>query len=130
MMSLFDFLYYSIAKAYAAYKEKGAQSSSAGVIGGFQTINILTILMLIGLSLHQKLGGNKVLAIAIFLVFQVTTYIRYIYKEDNSIESIERKWLSKSEFTRKRLRIYLWLYGILSVLFFFGLAIYLGSKKW
>jgi hypothetical protein len=127
-MLFFDYLHYSIYKFYSK-KEKGAASSAAGIVGGFQAANVLTILMLVSIFVRQKTFINKFLAIGLFMIFQVFTYIRYIYKDNNSVSIIEAKWLSEPESARKRKGTYLWLYGLISVISFLGLAIYLGLKK-
>jgi hypothetical protein len=55
-MLFFDFLYYKIAKTYESYNEKGAESSSAAVVGACQAFNVLTVLTLIfGLDINFKL---------------------------------------------------------------------------
>jgi glucan phosphoethanolaminetransferase (alkaline phosphatase superfamily) len=128
MMLLFDFLYYSIFKFYSGFRDKGAQSSAAGIIGGFQLINVLTLLILIEVAVSRMLV-SKALAIILFLFFQITTYVRYIYKDNNSIEVIEKKWLSRKESTQNKILKVLWLYGISSITIFLGLAIYLGSHR-
>src|SRR5579863_5605231 len=113
-MLLFDFLYYSIFKFYSGFSEKGAQSSSAGITGGFQLINLLTLLFLIELLISRRLV-SKVLAIILFAFFQITTYIRYTYKDNNSVEVIEKKWQSRTAATQSKILFGLWLYGIFSI---------------
>lgn len=128
-MKFFDFLYYLIYKFYSGYKENGAESTSAGIIGGFQAMNILTLIMLINSLFKENTSVSKWVVIVLFIVFQVYTYFRYIYIEKFSIESIRSKWLSKSESRRKQIVIILFLYGALSIISCFGLATYLGLKN-
>ena len=127
-MLFFDYLCYLIYKLYSR-KEKGSASSAAGIVGGFQAANILTALMLVAILLKQKSFINKFLVIGLIIIFQAFTYIRYIYRDNNSVGAIEKKWLTESESARKRIGAYLWLYGLTSIISLFGLAIYLGSNK-
>lgn len=128
-MIFFDFLFYNIYKFYSGYKEKGAESSSAGIVGGLQTANLLIVYELI---LLNRAGNRKInipLVIVLFLLFQVYTYIRYIYKESNSVKVIEEKWLNKEESYRKQSVTFQYIYVVATVVILFGLAIYVGSKR-
>ena len=129
-MIFFDFLYYSIYRFYSAYKEKGAASTSAGIVGGLQAMNILTAIMVFQCFVRQKVHLDKLLVVAFFIFFQITTYIRYIHKDTHSVDVMERKWSGKTEITRKQISVALFLYGALSIIAFFGLAIYLGSGNY
>lgn len=128
-MIFFDFLYYCIYKFYSDYNEKGAESTSAGIVGGFQTVNILTILFFIYALIDEEFYLNKILAVVVIFVFQVFTYIRYIYKESHSVDLIEKKWMEKSETSRRRTWNFLFFYGVMSLSLFIGLAIYLGARE-
>ncbi|MBN9386389.1 MAG: hypothetical protein J0H74_36865 [Chitinophagaceae bacterium] len=128
-MLFFDYLHYFIFKFYSGYREKGALSSSAGIIGGFQTINVLTGVILFMLATKQKVFLETWLVISSLILFQVTTYIRYIYKENHSIAAIEKAWLNKTEANRNMTRNLLVVYGVVSVLGFLGLALYLGIRR-
>lgn len=130
-MLFFDFLYYLIYKFYSDYNEKGAELTSAAIVGGFQEMNVLTIIMLIEYATidRQKIKINKLLVIVLFIVFQIYTYIRYIYRENHSVDVLESKWLEKTELSRKQTSLFLLLYGIISIISFFGLAIYVGAQK-
>jgi len=124
----YDFLYYLIYKFYSR-KEKGADSSSAAIIGGLQAINVLSIIFIISGLAHQKIYGLKLIAIGICMLFQITTYIQYIYKKSSSLTIIEAKWLRKSEAEKTRIRVFAFLYIALSIIVFFGLAIYFGNQN-
>jgi len=124
-MLFFDYLYYLIYRFYSP-KEKGAASSSAGVIGGLQAANTLTVYLLF-LLFSRQVHLNKVFFIVVIVIFQITTYIRYIYKDNNSIVKIESYWQKMNEQQKTRMRIWGILYITLSVIILFGLAILLGS---
>lgn len=127
-MILYDYLYYLIFRFYSDFHEKGAASSSAGIIGGFQALNLLTGLMLSQLMFRQNADINKLVVLIMAISFQVSTYYRYIYKERPSIDILEKKWLSKTEASRRKISTALFLYGSVSIIGCFGLAIYLGSR--
>jgi hypothetical protein len=128
-MLFFDFLHYLIFKFYSGFKEKGAISTAAGIVGGFQTINVISIIMLFLLTQKQKIKIEKWVIVILFLIFQIYTYIRYIYKEDHSINRIEQKWLNKTPSYRKQMGVLLFIYGVISIFILFGLALYLGSRN-
>lgn len=127
-MIYFDYLYYLIYKFYSN-KEKGAASSAAGIIGGLLATNILSFFMLISVYIHNKLFENKVIFIIVIIIFQIVTYIRFILKENNSIINIEERWLKIAESRKLKIRNFGLLYVVLSVVVFFGLAIYIGSNR-
>jgi hypothetical protein len=128
-MIFFDFLYYSIYRFYSDYSEKGAASTSAGIVGGFQAMNILTAIMVFQWIVQQNLYLNPLVVIVLFIIFQITTYIRYIYKDNHSVDVMENKWSSRAEAIRKRISVALFLYGTISIITFFSLAVYLGGKN-
>ena len=125
----FDFLYYHIYKFYSKYKEKGAASTSAGIVGGFQAINILTLVLLFKLLTHRNDYISTTLVIVLFIIFQITTYYRYIYKENHSTIVLEKEWETKAENSRKRIFTMLYIYGGISIVACFSLAIYLGNLR-
>lgn len=65
-MIFFDFLFYRICKFYAGFKEKGAESSSTGIVGGLQALNLLTINMLILVIRMNNAKINVYFVIAFF----------------------------------------------------------------
>jgi hypothetical protein len=127
-MILFDYLYYLIFRFYSDFHKKAAASSSAGIIGGFQALNVLTGIMLFQLMFRQNANINKLGVLVMAIAFQVFTYYRYIYKECPSIDVLEKKWLSKTDASRKKISTVLFLYGSVSIIGCFGLAIYLGGR--
>ena len=126
-MKFYDFLYYIIYTFYAG-KEKGAASTSAGVVGGLQAMNLLTVAFLLSFYI-LKFTINKWYVLGMAIIFQITTYIRYIYREDNSIEEIEKKWFALSEPQRSTISVLSVVYIISTLILFFGVAIFIGSKR-
>src|SRR5688572_7642336 len=128
MVRFYDFLFLLVYKFYAP-KESGAASSAAGIVGGLQAINILTAYMTVLYFISPQSFYNYGIIILVFLFFQVTTYRRYIYRENNSIQKVEERWLKIDEVRRNRLRIMVILYIFFSIFIFAGLAIYVGSTR-
>ncbi len=128
-MRLFDFLFLKIYKFYFGYKEKGAASSAAGIVGGLQAANILTALMICSFYFDENGSFNKIIAVLVAVIFQITTYVRYIYKENNTVEIISKKWLDKNEKFKNIFNVSSVVYIVASIVLFFGLAIYFGSNR-
>ena len=128
-MLFFDFLYYHIAIFYSGYNEKGAESTSSGIVGGFLALNVMTIMFLYLLVYEPKPHVNKLAVIVLAVIFQVYTYIRYNYRDNHSVDVIEQKWSSKTDSYRKWVGPLLLLYGAGSLIVFIGLAIYWGSRN-
>ena len=128
ILRFFDYLYYLIYKFYSR-KEKGAASTSAGIIGGLLTFNVLTFVTFISFFISEKPYLNKITAIGVFIFFQIITYIRYIYKEKIPIPHVEERWLKLSESRKQMIRGLSFLYIFLSASVFIGFAIFAGSRK-
>ena len=129
-MPFIDFLYYLIYKAYAGYRnEKSPDSTSSGILGGLFTLNITTVYILIAIISKSKIVLNKLLIIGVFVVLQIWTYIRYIYKDSCSIAVLEKEWLNKSDAYRNRVTILAPVYIIISIVGLFALAIFLGERN-
>ncbi len=107
----------------------GSLHSSAGIIGGLQALNLLTVIMLALALSNDQAKINTYLVVGLFLFFQIHTYIRYIYSDKNSAKIIEEKWLSRTELYREKFITIQYVYISLSVLSCFGIAIYLGAQK-
>lgn len=128
-MLFFDFLYYLIYKFYSGYREKGAEATSVSIVAGLQTLNVLTIILLIQSFDNQKVYINKMMLLVVFLIFEIYNYRRYLYQENHSAKVIESKWVKKTESSKRHESIFLFLYGAISIISSFGLAIYFGVKK-
>ncbi|QEH41140.1 hypothetical protein [Chitinophaga sp. XS-30] len=126
---IFDFLYYLLYKVYAHFNERSAKSTAAAIVGGMQAMNVLTVVMLIQSIVNPKGKIGKLIAVVLFIFFQVVTYIRYMYRKSYSVKVIEKEWLEVTESARERRKVFFFLYGAISIVGFFGLAIYLGFKK-
>jgi hypothetical protein len=127
MMQFYDYLYYDIYKFYSD-KEKGAASSSAGIVGGLQAANVLVLVFLFYYYI-QKSNISTWLVLTIAIFFQITTYIRYIHKENNSIKKLEERWSALNENQKRKINLLNITYIASSIILFFGVAIFLGGKK-
>lgn len=130
LLRFYDYLYYVIYKFYAKYKNSNAETTSATIVAGLQSANVLTFVMIASLYFHNKEIVNKLVAIILFLIFGFFTFIRYVYKEKNNYKAIELRWNEENELSRKRKEAFSFAYLILSLLSFFGVAIYLGNQKY
>jgi Ca2+/Na+ antiporter len=128
MVNFYDYLYYFIYKFYS-FKEKGAVTTSAMIVGALQAINVLSLFMLATIFTFLSKGYlNAVSFIVVLFFFQILTYIRYVYKGKVSIKELEEKWEKKTVAQKKTNSVLRALYIYLSVGIFLGLAIYLGSR--
>jgi hypothetical protein len=96
-MIFFDFLYYQIYRFYFDFNEKGAESTSSCIVGGFQALNVLTGVLLFELAFHKNIKVDKLQAVIMCVAFQIFTYYRYNYKNSHSVDIIEKKWSDKTE---------------------------------
>lgn len=55
-------------------------------------------------------------------------YIRYIYREKSNYIILKEKWNSESKQFEKGILVIIFI--VIVIVLFFGLAIYLGDKKW
>ena len=92
-------------------------------------MNVLTGIVIFMMVTQRKVFLETWLVVGSIAIFQVTTYIRYIYKDDHSISVIEHTWLNKTEAYRNLTHKLLIIYGAGSVLLFIGLALYLGIRR-
>src|SRR5688500_6193238 len=109
-MLFFDFLYYHLYKLYASYNKKSGESSAAAIIGGFQAMNVLTIILLFQAIVDPRGSLNKLIAIVIAIIFQAYTYIRYQNRKNHSVDVIKNKCLEITESSRKQKVTYFSLY--------------------
>lgn len=125
-MLFFDFLFLNIFLYYSSFKEKGAASTSATVVGALLTMNIISIIMVIEIIVKDKIDFTLI-GIVVFILSQIITYLRYIRNLTINIETLEKKWQERTVHQRKGLLRGFWVYGILTIGSAFGIAIFVGS---
>ena len=59
MFSFFDFLYYAVYLIYKKYERKGAEFYTSCFVAGFQSLTILSVLMLLDLSTNIEIHFSK-----------------------------------------------------------------------
>ena len=128
ILRFFDYLYYLIYKFYSR-KEKGASSSSAGIIGGLLALNVLAALIFISYFISDKPFFNKIIAVGILIFFQIVTYIYYIHREKVPIPIVEGRWQKLTDSRKQMIRGLIFLYIFLSLPVFIGFAIFAGGQK-
>lgn len=91
--------------------------------------NAICVLFLLSLLFDKNVEINKLTAVVIFLIFQIVTYVRYIYKSKYSIENIELKWNAFSVVKRKKTSKLVAAYAAISILSLIPLAIFVHKMK-
>jgi hypothetical protein len=128
-MFFFDYVYLCIYQFYSAYNEKGAALTAASLTGGFQTINVLTIIMLSFTVNGHKALVSKTVGILLFMGFQIFSYLRYTYQQRFAVDVLQSKRFSQRGLFRHRMTLVVVLYVIISLSSFFGIAFYSGTLK-
>lgn len=128
-MVFFDYLYLKVYKFYSSFNDKSAQSTAAAIVGGLITMNILTLLFFIDFILDNNALTSEWLIIFLFLFFQVITYYRYLYQEKHSVTVIENKLSELPKSKKETIKIIHFIYWVVSLVLFFGSAIFIGSFK-
>jgi hypothetical protein len=126
-MKFFDILNYLIYSVYSV-KEKGAASHSATIVGGMQAFNIVSCCMFASTLVQSAFLSSKVLGVLVVLVFQVTTYRRYIHKKNRSIAVLEKMWQEIDNANKVKYRTFGLLYFILSLVVLIAVALYTHEK--
>lgn len=125
-MVFFDFVFYLLARTYQNFNEKGFETTAAGVLGLFWTFNVMTVIMIIAVITNNYFL-DALTAVGILVILQIISYVRYIFKENHSVEVVARAWTELSASQRQLLKIFALSYSILSLVSCIGVAIYSGS---
>ena len=127
MLIFFDYTYYIVCKWYLDRKSSSPEFGAVCVISGLQAFNVISIFLLIEVLSRNKNIFSKLFFIAPILILLIANYIQYIYKETKSYAFLKEKF-TKENIKNKKI---VWpVYFFVSLTLCFGLAIYLGSKKW
>jgi len=127
-MKFFDYIFYRICKAYKGTSDKSPDTAASAIISIIQIMNICSILMLIELNIQEKTLLNKADGIVIILFILIFNHIRYLYRDNNSYNTLQLRWLNDRQEFKKGVLVLM--YILLSIIISLGLAIILGSKKW
>jgi heme/copper-type cytochrome/quinol oxidase subunit 4 len=124
-MLFFDFFYLKVFQFYKEASDDGPEFGGVCAVAGFQTFNLGTLRMIFGIFLEgkdQKI--NVVTAIATLFILITVYYFRYIQFEKNNYLNLEKKWNKLTAEKKKWYRYSLVFYGLISVILFFGTALY------
>jgi hypothetical protein len=124
MMYFFDYFYFKTCEFYLKNEnDTGSYGLSALLmVSGFQAININTIYMFAGLLLENKTIITKWVGVSIWVLVLFIDFLRYNKKRHYNV-------LEKEIPNSKKIRSgYLLAYCSISLVLFFGIAIYSGSK--
>jgi hypothetical protein len=127
MLNFFDYLYYKACEYYSRSGEKDAAFSGLLIVAAVHSFNILSVIFIINLITHTKISVNKYYWIGVAILLLILNGIRY-RKYNYTI--LRERWVNEEESVKKRKKTIVALYITLSTVLCFGLAIYLGSKKW
>ena len=127
MLSFFDYTYYIVCKWYLARKSSNPEFGAVCVISGLQAFNVISIFLFIEVLSRNKNILAKPFFIAPIVILLIANYIQYIYKENKSYVTLKEKFTKENTKSQK---IVSTIYFLASLILCFGLAIYVGSKKW
>ena len=127
LFNFFDYLFYIVYRAYSKTKDSSPAMAAVCVVSAMQGFNLLSCLMIYCVISHDKSIASTLLfgGVGIFLI--IFNYIRYIYKENKNYKIRDENSSRNIKNLKEFLTVF---YIIVSTVLFFGLAIYLGSKKW
>jgi len=123
----FDYIFYLTYKGYSKAIDNGPEMAAVVVLSCVQSFNLLSGVLIFCLISHDKSLASKFLMGVVYVIFIVANYVRYIYKENRNYKVTNEKATESN----KRLKVFFAvIYLISSTVLFFGLAIYLGNKKY
>lgn len=128
MLRFFDYIFYRVCKAYSRTKDSSPEATASCIVAIMQSLNILSILMLIAILINDNSFISKTLIVFFTVASMIFYYIRYIYHGENNYKELEKKWMNETKKFKKG--IFVVIYIVLSFLLTLGLAIYSGNKKW
>jgi len=127
-MIFFDYVFFRVCKAYSLAKGSSPEATAAVILALMQCCNIFTIVMVIEIVKHDKSLLTTAFCVALFLVFSVHNYIRYVYREVHNYSVISEKYVNDNQRAIKGTLVLL--YIILSLGLVFFLAVFEGTRPW
>ncbi len=126
MFTFLNYTYYNICRFYDNNGASNAKITAVIVIALIQYLNLYAIFLLINLILNTTLHLGKLL---IFILYTLAVILNGIRYNKFNYDILKERWDNEDKRQRKKKVMFVILYIVLSSLFAFGLAIYLGSKK-
>jgi hypothetical protein len=121
MLSFFDYVYFSICKAYSKTKATNPAITAAIIVTVLQCLNILGLVCIISLANRSKVLGSKIVFALLYIAFLIFNYVKYIYRDDNNYETLKIKYDRKSGTLAL-------IYILISTVITISFAAYVGSK--
>ena len=131
MLRFYDYLFY---KAYQFYykKEGNLSTSRTGgllIVSAVEAFNLFSISFIICIIINKKIHVNKFYAVIPVLILIIINGIRY-NKHEYDYDELQKRWgIEEEKIINKKTGLII-AYIIFSVILFFGLSIYLGTKNW
>lgn len=127
MFEFFDYLFFKACNFYLKAEKDPNTNRTSGllVVSLMQGFNLLTIFFIYCLLFNYKQNVNKLYIIIFTTVLLIVNGIKY-NKDEYDYDNLIKRW-SNEEKNKKDLLVKVYIF--LSPVLFFGLAIYLGSKK-
>jgi hypothetical protein len=125
-MRFFNYLYCKTCAFYFKYNDSSPKIAALLVVVGMQVFNAFSLFFLLCVIMQRRIAPNKLLTVFIFLIFLVANgfwFNKYHY------EVLKERWQNEKESSKNIRQFLVVSYIVLSTVLFFGLAIYLGSKK-
>jgi len=127
-MKFFDFIYYRVCTWYLNNKSSSPEFAGVYIVSTLQSLNVIILLLLFEILSQKKIIIPNLFYIAPIVPFLILNYVKYIYQENLSYAILKEKYQGQNEKNQKT--ILATIYSLVTVILSFGLAIYLGSKKW
>ena len=127
-MKFFDFIFYKVCTWYMNNKSSSPEFGATCVVSALQGLNVIILFLLFEILNQSKSIIPKLFFIAPIVLFLILNYVKYIYRENMSYPVLKEKYQDQNKKNQKT--ILATIYFLVTVLLSFGLAIYLGSKKW
>jgi hypothetical protein len=126
-MKFFDYIFYRVCLAYSNTKDS-PEFTAVCTVAATQCFAFLDFFMLVAMFKQDKSVLNLPIVIVVAISLLVFNYIRYIHRANVNYATLKERWKNESKKFEKGIAVLVFI--IVSTGIFFGLAIYLGSKKW
>ena len=128
MFRFFDYVYFTVCRYYINQQRSSPAISALAIISFLHMLNLFTLLFLFIAILPHKPYLNKYLVGGgTCLIILILNGIRY---NKRNFEVLKQIWGNEEDNKRKRKQTLVTIYIVISVILCFGIAGYLGSKKW
>lgn len=129
MLRFFDYLYYATCQFYNKYE--GPKSnfgvSALIIVALAQGMNLSAIFFGICLIAQKKFAISKILVGFLAILLLIVNGFRY---NRLNYQVLDKRWGDEDKGKKDKKRKLFFIYVVFSIALSFGLAIYLGSKKW